>query len=343
MPSGLILAPRRSGTEGNLIGTDAGGLEALPNGVGIKVEQGAEKTPIGVTGTPDTISGNKLGLDLESGTTIVHGERVGPSSRGNTLLKAFHGTLPARIRNATKSADDGGILVDRKAHTIIGGGERGDEVTVGGTDGTGITVLSPTLMLGDRIGVAVNSRTPLPNKGDGLEVDTTAKEPVLFGVGIIAHSGGVGALVSGRRDAMIVLTPIFDNAKGGLEIHSGDVPKAPNVLHAVNQRVHGDARTVITTELTVPHGDVGQLEIYATPGCERHGGGEKEIAVKERLRSGSHNALAVNAPTEAVGTAITALLTVSPDNNLAEELDQRDKPDGSTSTFAKCTEVEAGT
>jgi hypothetical protein len=57
-----------SGTEGNLIGADAGGLEALPNGIGIRVEKGAEKTPIGVTGTPDTISGNKLGLDLDAGT-----------------------------------------------------------------------------------------------------------------------------------------------------------------------------------------------------------------------------------------------------------------------------------
>jgi hypothetical protein len=164
---------------------------------------------------------------------------------------------------------------------------------------------------------------------------------VLFAAGIIAHSDGVGALVSGHRDAMIVLTPIYDNAKGGLEIHSLEVPKAPKVLHAVNEKVHGEARTVITTELAVPHGDFGQLELYATPSCERHGGGEKGIAVKEHLRGGSRKELKVDADTEPVGTAITALMTVTPGNDLAAELDQRDKPDGSTSTFSECEEVKA--
>jgi hypothetical protein len=331
-----------SGTEGNLIGTDAGGLEALPNGVGIRVEKGAEKTPIGVTGTPDTISGNKLGLDLDAGTAIVHGEHVGPTSRGNALLKAFHGTLPANIRDAVKTSEDGGILVDGAAdRTLIGGTERGEAVTVGGTDGTGITVRSPALMAHDRIGVAVSSRAALPNKGDGLKIDTDGREPVLFAAGIIAHSDGVGALVSGHRDAMIALTPIYDNAKGGLEIHSLDVPEAPKLLHAVNEKVHGDARTVITTELAVPRGDFGQLELYATPSCEKHGGGEKGIAVEGRLRGGSHKELKVEADTEPVGTAITALLTISPGNDLAAELDQRDKPDGSTSTFSECAEVKA--
>jgi hypothetical protein len=331
-----------SGTEGNLIGTDAGGLEALPNGVGIRVEKGAEKTPIGVTGTPDTISGNKLGLDLDAGTTIVHGERVGPNSRGTALLKAFHGTLPTSIRDAVKSAEDGGILVDGAADsTIIGGTDRGEPVTVGGTDGTGITVRSHALLARDRIGVAVSSRTALPNKGDGLKIDTDGREPVLFAAGIIAHSDGIGALVAGHRNAMIVLTPIYDNAKGGLQIHSLDVPKAPKVVHAVNEKVHGDARTVITTELAVPHGDFGQVELYATPACERHGGGEKGIAVEQRLHAGSHKEIKIDADTEPVGTAITALLTVTPGNDLAAELDQRKKPDGSTSTFSECEEVKA--
>jgi hypothetical protein len=63
--------------------------------------------------------------------------------------------------------------------------------------------------------------------------------------------------------------------------------------------------------------------------------------VEERLRGGSHNELKVDADTEPVGTAITALLTVTPGNDLAAELDQRDKPDGSTSTFSECEEVKA--
>ncbi len=338
-----LFGTRESGTEGNLIGTDAGGLEAFPNGIGIKVEKDAEKTPIGVTGTPDTVSGNKLGLDLDAGTSIVHGERVGPTSRGDELLKVFHGTLPKTITDALKSSEDGGILVDTKAdHTIIGGMGRGEEVTVGGTDGTGIDVRSPAIMARDRIGVAVSSRTALPNKGDGIEIVTSEKEPVLFANGIIAHSGGVGALVSGRRDAMIALTPIFDNAKGGLEIKSADVPKAPKILHAVNEKRDGEGRTVITSEVAIPHGDFGQLELYASPSCEQHGGGVKGLTVETRLRGGSHKEVKLDAPTEPVGTAITALLTITPGNDLTAELDQRDAPDGSTSTFSECAEVKAG-
>ncbi|MHB1572104.1 MAG: hypothetical protein ACYC0H_23270, partial [Solirubrobacteraceae bacterium] len=296
-----------------------------------------------VTGTPDTISGNLLGVDLDAGVTIVHGELVGPTSRGDALLKAFHGTLPASIRDATRYLSHGGILVDtRAAATVIGGVDRGEGVTISGTDGTGIVVRSPAIMIHDRVGVAVRSRAALSNKGDGMQIDTAGTEPTLFGDGIIAHSGGVGVLVDGRRDAMIVGTPIYDNAKGGLEIHAGDVPQAPKVLRAVNERVGGDPRTVITTELTVPRGDFGQLEVYATPGCERHGGGEKQIALETRVRGGKHKEIKVDVPTEPVGTAITALLTVTPGNDLAQQLDQRDKPDGRTSTFSKCTEVRAG-
>jgi hypothetical protein len=332
-----------SGTEGNLIGTDAGGLDALPNGVGIKVKDGSNRTVIGVTGTPDTISGNLLGVDLDSGGTLVHGEIVGPSSRGDALLKEFHGTLPASIRDATAHLADGGILLDTHAGaTIIGGVDRGEEVTVAGTDGTGIIVRStPAIMVRDRIGVAVRSRTALPNKGDGLEVDTDGKEPALFGVGIIAHSGRVGVLVDGRRDAMVVATPIYDNADGGLEIRAGDVPHEPKVLRAVNELVHHDPRTVITTELTVPRGDFGQLEVYATPSCERHGGGEKGLAIETRVRGGARREIKVDVPTEPVGTAITALLTVTPGNDLAEQLDERDKPHGVTSKFSECVGVKA--
>jgi CSLREA domain-containing protein len=332
-----------AGTEGNLIGSDAGGLDALPNGVGIKVEDGADKTPIGVTGTPDTISGNLLGVDLDAGVTLMHGELVGPTSRGDALLKAFHGTLPATIRDATRYLSHGGILVDTHAvATVIGGVDRGEGVTVGGTDGTGIVVRSPAIMIHDRVGVAVRSRTALPNHGDGLQIHTAGNEPALFGDGIVAHSGGVGVLVDGRRDAMIVGTPIYDNAKGGLEIHARDVPHEPKVLRAVNKRVGGEPRTVITTELALPRGDFGRLEVYATPSCERQGGGQEQVALATRIRGGTHKEIKVDVPTEPVGTAITALLTVTPGNDLAAQLDQRDKPDGRTSTFSQCTEVKAG-
>lgn len=324
-----------SGTEGNLIGTDAGGLEALPNGIGVKVEDGANKTPIGVTGTPDTISGNLLGVYLDSGATIVHGELIGTTSRGNALLKPFKGRLPVEISAGTHSIADGGIDVDKHAHaTLIGGPDKGDGVTVSGTDGDGIRVRSLTRMYAVRVGVAAHARTALPNQGDGVDIDTAGKA-TLFGAGIVAHNRGVGIRVAGQRDAMIVETPIYDNTKGGLEIHSRDVPRAPDVRHAINK----NGRTALSAEINVPRGDGADLEYFATPSCEAHGGGEKLLHRDDHVGRGRH-LVQTDVPIEPVGTAITALITVSHGSHLTQELEDKDAPDGATSLFSACREVK---
>ena len=79
--------------EGNLIGTDAGGTVALPNGAnGVEIQGGATNNTIGGTtaGARDIISGNGYAgvLITDSGTNgnVVEGDYIGTNAAGTAAL-----------------------------------------------------------------------------------------------------------------------------------------------------------------------------------------------------------------------------------------------------------------
>jgi hypothetical protein len=319
---------KKAEVAGNQIGTDKGGLTALPNGIGLESVD-TVKTEIGTAGLPDTISGNLLDLLLDSTGNVVEGEKIGLNTRGTAELRRFRGKIPASIERAVAHRGKGGILVEGGAKaTLIGGDRSGEGVTVGGTDGVGITTGGTTVIIGDRIGVSAGAHKALPNSDNGVD----AFGNTLIAGSVIANSDRHGVLEDGPT--MVVATPIYDNRDGGFDIHTHDAPRPPRVLAATNRAGH----TVIDAEAT-PGREWGLLELFASRSCQAHGAGEK-LLDSSVLKPNRHSAVA-KVKTEPVGTAITALLTLTPrDTALAEAKLKDPLVNGRTSTFSDCTTVK---
>jgi CSLREA domain-containing protein len=317
---------------GNLIGTDSGGLVALPNAVGVYLKK-TNETQIGAAGEPDTISGNALGIFVDGKKTTIQAELIGPSSRGNSELKPFSGKLPLSLEGSGYS--HAGVDIDADdGMTIVGGDEKTEAVTVAGVSGTGILASGATALLRDRIGVGSNGTTALPNKDSGI--DDTGGDPLVIALSEIAHNDGFGITEASHRTADIIGTTIYDNRKGGVVLHGADAPKAPKVVSAVN----GGEGTDVKLDFTVPSGDTGLIQVFASPSCESHGAGKKLIGADGDFRGTHHNAPINAEVTEPVGTAITALLTVGAGGKLASELeDGLHLFDGNTSEFSECEKV----
>ena len=309
---------------GNRIGTDVSGLDALPNGIGVEIE-GSGKTGLGFAGDPDTISGNRLGVLDNGQQTRIEAELIGPTSLGNTELKPFKGSVPAVISGALKGEAPGGVVIgDKGKKTIIGGDGKGEGVVIGGNDGTGLVVQSHTVIDDDHVGVGRDGTSALPNAGDGIIVKNAPETGIVES--IIAHSDKIGIVVEGRHGALIDGTPIFDNRLGGIKIASSGAAAAPaKLISAVNN----GAGTEIRTDLKVPKGDTGEIQYWATPTCEAGGAGKKLLDTSDDLHAGAHyNIKEETADTEAVGTAVTATLTVGHGKH------------GATSEFSDCAIVK---
>ena len=315
--------------DGNRIGTDVSGLDALPNGIGVDII-GSARTGLGFAGEPDTISGNRLDVRDGGKITKIEAELIGPTSLGNTELKPYPGGLPAASDNLFKGVPSGGLWVEDKAeHTLIGGDGTGEGVVIGGIDGTGLLADSHTLMVKDHIGVGRDGKSALAITGDGIVFKDAPESGITDS--IVAHDGKAGIVVDGRDGVAIVDTPIFDNHQGGIRIPepSATVPP-PKLISAVNN----GSGTDISTHVKIPHGEFGRIQFWATATCEAGGAGRKLLDTSHDISAGLHHDLkAFSADTEAVGTAITATLTVG-------RRAATGAPIGRTSTFSDCVPVE---
>jgi hypothetical protein len=98
---GVLLSGSGSGNqqnviEGNYIGIDATGYNALGTGNGIDVQAGADGNIIGGTaaGAGNVISGSSndgVLLEAFSSGTLVEGNRIGTNAEGNTAVPNYHG------------------------------------------------------------------------------------------------------------------------------------------------------------------------------------------------------------------------------------------------------------
>jgi CSLREA domain-containing protein len=325
---------QKVGIDGNRIGTDSGGLDALPNGIGVYLAK-SDETQLGIAGEPDTISGNLLGVYLDGARTVVQAELIGPNSRGNAELRRFSGQLPARLELRGRS--HGGVDLGPSAGlTLIGGVNKGDGDTIAGNPGSGVLLTGKVVLIDDHIGVGRNGHSVVPNKGDGVDILNSDLVPIVSSV--IAHNDGFGIEESdGGHAANLLDTTVYDDAKGGISIRGIRAPKAPRITSAVN---YGSG-TKVKSEFTVPAGDTGLLQVFATPTCEAHGAGKKLIEAESDIRAGQHFNDAIDVTkTEPVGTAITATLTVGAGGQLSELLsDGLHLDDGATSEFSLCAKV----
>jgi hypothetical protein len=169
---------------GNLIGTEATGAAALPNGTGVYIA-GSSNTVGGTTaGAGNTISGNTHeGIRIDSGSgNLVQGNRIGTDATGTVALANQAGVY------ITVGGNTVGGTAAGAGNLISGNLERG--VVLRGSGGN--------VVQGNRIGTDAAGATALAN-GTGVEI--TGSSNTVGGT-----ASGAGNLISGNTNYGVVLS-----------------------------------------------------------------------------------------------------------------------------------------
>jgi CSLREA domain-containing protein len=177
----------------NLIGLDAGGTYAVPNGgSGIRIDRsygnriGAEAGPLG--------GGNIISGNRQHGVHLV-----GSSAQGNFVTGNLIGTNMAGT--AAVPNDNNGVMVEAPNNTI-GGGGTGLRNVISGNNGNGVVLFGlpgKNRVEGNYIGVDLSGSAALPNEGRGVEIVSSS-----FNV-IGGEGGGAGNVISGNLRAGVYI------------------------------------------------------------------------------------------------------------------------------------------
>jgi hypothetical protein len=226
--NGSPISIRGTGTtvQGNLIGTNAAGNSAIPNGGGIYIGGPSSNTLIGgsVPGARNIISGNlgdAIGIWGEAGVTAVtvQGNYVGVGSDGATSLG-----------NSSPDPDYGaGVNVRNYASNIVVGGLAGEGNLIannswGGVvaySGTGLQVLGNTIQ-NNRVGVFdfspgyVVGNTILSNHQYGVQIGNgvTLGGTTAARRNVISGNQGVGVFLNGVSGDTVQGNYIGTNSSG---------------------------------------------------------------------------------------------------------------------------------
>lgn len=213
---------------GNLIGTDANSLSAVPNGaLGVSISDGAQANVIGGTeiGASNVIAGNRLGgvSIMGSGTisNVVQGNYIGTDISGvATLGNGGHGVwISSQARN-----------------NLIGGDVPGAGNVIVNSSGDGVHVNSPSSTANTILGNSITH-----NAGRGIENDDG-------GNGELPPPILVEATTVRIRGTTVVSTSLAAQGTAMVDIFSDDADEG----RVFEGRTTLDARGAFTFEPLVP-------------------------------------------------------------------------------------------
>jgi hypothetical protein len=248
---------------GNLIGTDASGTRAIPNGAGgTGVSGGGAFHRIGGTTPADrnVISGKHIGIDVSAAGS------VGMLVIGNFVGTDIDGTQP--VGNGWT-----GVQLAYGSRALVGGTTRAERNTISSSGRGGIEVASDhNTILGNYIGTDTSGGVALGNQGAGIRVVTYlggAEHNIIQG-NVIAHTAfslseqdhdGVGVLVDSYSYNTIRRNSIYGNAGKGIEtVNGGNEILSPPVITTVSETsVSGTACPDCTVELFSDDEDEGRM------------------------------------------------------------------------------------
>ena len=202
---------------GNLIGTDAAGTEARPNGGGISVLSGAADNLIVGSLLRNVISGNgNAGIQVGNSTnTTISGNYIGVSISGSAAIP-------------NQSA---GLFVTGSAGTTI------SQNLISGNGGTGLEISGPanrnTAVNGNFIGLDATGLNAIPNAGaglyalggSGLEIGTAARNCIAGNSsrGIWLQSALTNVVVAGNYIGVATNGATARPNSGGVFVDANDV------------------------------------------------------------------------------------------------------------------------
>jgi parallel beta-helix repeat protein len=256
---------------GNKIGTDGSGTASLPNlGAGIDLS-GASGTQV----TGNVISGNAdFGIVVSNSTSAkIDSNKIGTNAAGTAALPNLGGI-------------GGSCSIGITVFSNVISGNTGDAIQYFGVDGSGQAAPFPSNILNNKIGVANDGVTAIPNGGNGvlLEVGsscfigTGTSSNNVIGGGTIANNGSNGVLIkSGTGNSIPGGITIYANANKNININNttgplpndpGDIDGGPNnqqnypVISTVTQ---SGGNTFVTWSLDSTPADGFEIDFFSNP------------------------------------------------------------------------------
>jgi parallel beta-helix repeat protein len=274
--AGVILGGTDNRALGNLIGTNASGVAALPNEVGIAI-----KSARGIEiGGSDTRARNIISGNTKSGVLIT-----GNSATSNNVTGNFIGT---DMRGKNSIPNQIGVAI-HASNNVIGGASNGARNVISGNRQTGVVIErgQHNQIKGNLIGIDAAGTLAVPN-ATGIEIHEGALNVVggtepgagntISGnskTGLLVHGGGSN-LIEGNKigtdiDATVtignrhgvVLYGSQENVIGGVHRRAGNVISGNSVTGlrivqptSVGNRVLGNSfGTSLTGALQLPNRD----------------------------------------------------------------------------------------
>ena len=214
--------------EGNYIGTDITGTQALGNG-GDGISAGSNTT-IGVAGAGNLISANGgNGISLAGTGNLVQGNSIGTDITGTQAL----------------GNGDSGVSVTGSNNTI-GGMSTGAGNLLSANGGDGIDISGAgNVVQGNLIGTDVSGTAALGNGGDGIAIlngsDNTVGGTTSAAANVISANGGSGVLISGASAMSNLISGNFIGTDLSATIHLGNAVDGVTIQDASNNTIGGTA------------------------------------------------------------------------------------------------------
>jgi hypothetical protein len=213
--------------EGNLIGTNAAGNQALANSVGVQISNNGNTIGGTQAGERNVISGNTNGgiIDYNSGN-VIQGNYIGTDVTGSSAVP--NGFLSF---NAV-----GGVVLLGDSNTVGGTTPgAGNVISGNGSDGVDIVGVSDNLVEGNFIGTGANGTEALGNGAGGVSAFNGASDNTIGGLAagagnVIANNAsrpGVNIGASNSDDCpgnAILSNSIFNNAELGINLGFNSAP-----------------------------------------------------------------------------------------------------------------------
>ncbi|MFZ5476050.1 MAG: hypothetical protein ACOZNI_04690 [Myxococcota bacterium] len=308
---------------GNYVGTDAGGLRALPNGIGLLIVD-----------APDNVVGGELleEANVVSGNTLVGIWIQGPHATGNVVVANLVG-LDADGREPLGNAV--GVRVDAGASgTLVGSDDSLSPGNFVAGNGTGVVIeANDNVVAGNAVGVRVDG-TRVGNAGPGVVIvgrgNRVARNRVegSGGDGIVVLAGGRNTLSRNAIAGSGALgIDLYDNGATPNDPGDGDHGANDGQNHPVLDAVAPGSRRVAGSLDLAPSTRV-RVEVFESESCDPDGTGEGfvflgETTVEASRRGETRFAATLRSPLP--GRALTATAT--------------DLDTGATSEFSPCVKV----
>ena len=315
--------PTAGSIKASIIGTNSAGAAGLGNEIGVVAGGG---TTVGGVPLEDrnVISGNGVGVYVQSGTPVVQGNYIGLTPNGAAARPNANGvfmdgaTSPTINRNVISGNTSQGIRVQDGAAVIRNNwiGLAGDGVSNLGNGAEGIIVESL-------------------NTGGSAIGGPGATDP-----NIIAFNGSTGVRIQGGTGTSLRRNRIYSNSAMGIDLDPGgvtanDPPANLDADTGVNDLqnfpvISSASSTMVSGSLDTEANQTYDVDVFSSPSCDGSGNGEGAVHVAsfQIATDTAGNAPFTNQPLSPPASGfVTATAT---------------DPNGNTSEFSACQAVSGG-